>query len=497
MGKKIAIIGAGISGMASACYLAKSGHNVTVYEKNSQPGGRAGKYENQGFTFDMGPSWYWMPDVFERFFNDFGKSTIDFYELKRLSPSYSVVFEDQTIDIPSDFKELSALFESLEKGSSKKLKQFLTEAQYKYELGMDRFARMPSTSLTEFLKPEFLPSLTRLQLLTSVKKHVNKYFSHPFLQKIMQFPVIFLGAMPDRIPAMYSLMNYADTVLGTWYPIGGMYKVVEAVYKLALSLGVEFKFNFDVDNIVCQGDKVKSLNSGSETATADVLVGGGDYRHLESLLPAKYQSYSSSYWENRKMAPSCLLFFLGVNKKLPLRHHTLFFDADFEQHSSQLFGNPTWPEDPLFYLCAPSVTDSSVAPEGHENLFVLIPIASGIEGDNEQIREKYFHKVLARIKNQTGEDISSNIVVKRSYAMSDFKADYYAFKGNAYGLANTLDQTAFLKPSVKSKKLKNLFYCGQLTVPGPGLPPAFLSGQIAAEQVQKFLDKQSVNFSYA
>lgn len=497
MGSKITVIGAGISGMAAACYLAKSGHLVTILEKNSIPGGRAGKYESSGFTFDMGPSWYWMPDVFEKFFNDFGKSTSDYYDLKRLSPSYSVVFEDQRIDIPSDIKEMASLFESLEKGSSEKLHQFLKEAQYKYEIGMNRFARMPSGSVAEFLKPEFLPTLGKLQLLTSVKKHVNKYFKHPFLQKIMQFPVIFLGAMPDRIPAMYSLMNYADSVLGTWYPVGGMYKVVEGVYRLALSLGVEFKFNFDVDDIHCMDGQVDSVSSGDDTVLTDVLVGGGDYRHLESLLPAKYQSYSDTYWETRKMAPSCLLYFIGLNRKLPVRHHTLFFDADFEKHSSQLFGKPSWPEDPLFYLCAPSVTDQSVAPEGHENLFILIPIAAGMENDHEQVREQYLQKIIKRIEKQTGIDISSAIVHKRSYAMSDFKSDYYSFKGNAYGLANTLDQTAFLKPAIRSKKLNNLFYCGQLTVPGPGLPPAFLSGQIAAGQVNKYLQGQTVNFSYA
>lgn len=480
------VIGAGISGMVASCYLAKAGFDVHVYEKNAHPGGRARQFSENGFTFDMGPSWYWMPDVFERFFNDFGKSTADYYELIRLSPSYRVYFKEQTVTIPSGVDDLYELFESLEVGSGNKLKSYLEDAEYKYRLGMGRFAQKPSLQLSEFLDKDLFAAIARLQMFSNMRDHVNSHFSSPVLQKIMQFPVIFLGAMPERIPAMYSLMNYADTVLGTWYPKGGMYMIVEAIYKLASELGVNFHFNTDIKEITCEKGKVSGVFDGENQVVSDVLINSGDYHHIESLLPKAFQSYSEHYWSKRKMAPSSLIYYLGLNKKLPIGHHSLFFDADYDKHANELYKSPSWPEDPMFYVCAPSVTDDTVAPIGHENLFVLIPIAAGLEPSDEGQENHYLDLVIGRMEKQLGQSIREHIVYKRVYSIQNFKEDYHAFKGNAYGLANTLRQTAIFKPSIRSKKIKNLFYCGQLTSPGPGVPPAFISGKIAAQQAIKY-----------
>ncbi|WP_199750572.1 phytoene desaturase family protein [Gynurincola endophyticus] len=490
---RIIVIGSGISGMVAACYLKKAGHQVTVLEKNSSAGGRARKFEDKGFTFDMGPSWYWMPEVFESFFHDFGYNSGDFYELKRLSPSYSVVFEDRKIDIPASTKELADLFEEIEPGSAAKLTAYLEDASVKYKLGMNDFAKKPALSITEFINKDALSVVNKLQPFRNMEQHVNKYFQNPVIRKIMQFPVIFLGAMPDRIPAMYSLMNYADSCLGTWYPIGGMFKIVDAIHKIATGIGVEFKFNENVEELVINKGKVCAVKTSGNRFDGDTVIASGDYHHIEQLLPVKYRQYDEKYWSKKEMAPSCLLFFVGVDKKLPVHHHTLFFDTGFDQHARSLYKNPEWPQNPLFYVCAPSVTDNTVAPEGKENLFILIPVAAGLDGDTETRRNDYFNQVIRRLEEQLQTDVAPHIIYKKSYGIKDFSTDYHAYRGNAYGMANTLMQTAFGKPRLNSRKVENLFFCGQLTVPGPGVPPAFLSGNMAAEAAAKYLTKKLIH----
>lgn len=481
--KVVSIIGSGISGLTTACYLAKAGYKVRIFEKNEEIGGRARKFESHGFTFDMGPSWYWMPDIFEDFFNDFGKKVEDYYELRRLDPSYSIYFEKQKIEIPASYNEFVSLFEKFEPGSSLKLDQFFSDAAAKYKLGMKGFATKPSLGIKEYADPKLLKAAFKMNLFNNMDKHINKYFQHPYLRKIMQFPVIFLGAMPDKIPAMYSLMNYADTKLGTWYPMGGMFKIVESMASLAEELGVEINCGKEVVDFVIKKNIVTGICTNKGDFDTQVLVGSGDYHHIESLLPSHKQSYSSGYWDKRKMAPSCLIYYLGIGKKVSLDHHSLFFDSSFDQHARELYDQPKWPSDPMFYVCATSVTDASTAPENCTNLFILVPIAAGLDGDTEQLRRKYKEKILERLEKRLGVEIRSQVIYERSYSIRDFKEDYHAFKGNAYGLSNTLDQTAFLKPRMKSKKLKNLYYCGQLTVPGPGVPPAIISGKIVAKEV--------------
>ena len=494
---KALVIGAGFAGLSAASFLAKKGWSVTIVEKNEMPGGRARKFEAEGFTFDMGPSWYWMPDVFEKYFGSFGKKVSDFYELQRLDPSYRVYFEKATWDLPANYEALKNLFESIEPGSANALDLFLAEAKYKYEVGVGKLVYQPSLSITEFIDYELIKGVFKLDVFQSMKTHIARYFKHPYIQFLMEFPVLFLGALPENTPALYSLMNYADIKGGTWYPQHGMYSIVEAMVKVAKSLGVQFKLGEEVMQIVVEnGIATQVISKVNETRiqenySFDVLIGAGDYHHIETkLLEKRYQSYSAKYWDSRVLAPSSLLYYVGLNKKLKdVTHHSLFFDSDFSVHGSEIYSNPMWPSNPLFYASVPSVTDATVAPVGCENLFLLIPIAAGLEGDTADVREKYFNLIIERLEKKWGQTITDAIVYKRSYAVADFKNDYHSFKGNAYGLANTLLQTAFLKPSCKSKKVKNLYYTGQLTVPGPGVPPSLISGEVVANLICKQYNK--------
>ena len=489
--KKIIVIGSGFAGMSAASFLAKQNCEVVVLEKHSMPGGRARRFSAEGFTFDMGPSWYWMPDVFERYFNSFDKKVSDYYNLIRLDPSYRVYYPDALMDIPANYSALKILFESIEKGSGNQLDLFLQEAHYKYEIGINKLVHKPGQHLSEFLDIDLAKGLLKLDVFTSMKKHVRKYFSNPKLIELIEFPVLFLGALPSKIPALYSLMNYADIKLGTWYPQGGMYQIVDAMHQLAVELGVKFQFDTDVKKINIENGLAKNVtaihNNELINYDADIVIGGADYHFIETnLIEKKYQSYSNKYWQSRVMAPSSILFYVGLNKKLEnITHHSLFFDVDFQLHGEEIYDNPQWPSEPLFYVSATSVTDDSAAPSGCENLFFLIPVAAGLDGDDEALREKYFQKIIQRYEKKIGQNVTDHIIYKKSYATQDFKNDYNAFKGNAYGLANTLMQTSILKPSLKSKKISNLYYTGQLTVPGPGVPPSLISGEVVSKEILK------------
>ncbi|MCC6258060.1 MAG: phytoene desaturase [Chitinophagaceae bacterium] len=489
MVKKAIVIGAGYAGISAASFLAKAGWDVTVLEKLSGPGGRARNFKADGFTFDMGPSWYWMPDVFERYFNCFGKKVSDYYQLTRLDPSYRVYWpEGSSTDLPSQYPQLKETFESIEPGSGKMLDKFMKEAAYKYEVGIGKLVFKPARSLTEYMEWDVLKGILKMDVFSNMKKHIHRFFKNPKLRQLLEFPVLFLGALPKDIPALYSLMNYADIKFGTWYPHKGMYEIADGMYRLAVEQGVKFCFNANVTSLDITNGNITGVHTeDGKSYAADVVIGAADYAFIDrNLLPEKYHQYSEKYWDSRVMAPSCLLYYVGVNKRLQnIKHHSLFFDTDFNVHGSEIYESKTWPKEPLFYTCAPSVTDSTVAPAGCENLFFLIPVSSGLTGDTEELRESYFQKILARFEEKTGNNLKENIIYKRSYAVSDFEKDYHSFKGNAYGLANTLLQTAILKPRCKSSKINNLFYTGQLTVPGPGLPPSLISGEVVASLVQK------------
>ena len=481
------VIGSGFSGLAVSSFLAKQGWKVTVLEKHSLPGGRARKMEVNGFTFDMGPSWYWMPDVFERYFQQFKKKVSDYYQLTRLDPSYRVYFKKDVLDIAADYEQLKQSFEQLEPGSGARLDAFMAEAAYKYKVGIKKLVFKPGLSVTEFFDAELVKGLFKLDVFTSISKHVRKFFKDERLIELMEFPVLFLGALPHHIPALYSLMNFADVKLGTWFPKGGMYSIVDGMYRLANDLGVKFLFHQNVSEIKVINGKAKGVVVDGNLLEADVVISSADYHHTETkLLEPAYRTYSDDYWAKRVMAPSCLLYYVGLNKKLSnVPHHTLFFDTDFKKHGAEIYTHPQWPTDPLFYVSVTTVTDPSGAPEGYENMFFLIPVAADLNGDSEEVREQYFQQIVKRFEARTGETITSNIIYKKSFSVSDFKTEYNAFRGNAYGLANTLLQTANLKPSCKSKKVANLYYTGQLTVPGPGVPPALISGEVVAGLVHK------------
>jgi phytoene desaturase len=491
MKKKVIVIGGGFAGLSAACSAAQQGNDVLLLEKNSTTGGRARSFSQSGYTFDMGPSWYWMPEIFEDFFNKFGKKVSDYYEVERLDPSYRVFFADQTfLDVPANYDQFKLEIEKLQSGSGAALDAFLQEAKVKYDSSMSDFVWKPSLSITEFFDVKLIRESFRLQLFSSFTAHAKKYFSNPKILQLLEFPVLFLGAKPENTPAMYSMMNYADIVLGTWYPKGGMIQIVHAMTSLAKELGVDIRTTSNVQSIEVSRNKVTDVIIDGHHENADAVIAAADYHHVEQdLLKLEHRSYSKKYWNDRTMSPSALIFYLGVNKRIEgLQHHNLFFDEDFKVHAKSIYDEKNWPKNPLFYVCCASKSDTSVAPDGCENVFILIPVATGLTS-SEEVRANYLHQCIARIKKHTGEDISKNIVFSQSYAHEEFERDYHSFRGNAYGLSNTLRQTAIMKPKMRSKKVSNLFYAGQLTVPGPGVPPAIMSGQIAATEIEKYFKR--------
>lgn len=482
MKKNIIIIGSGFSSISAACYLAKAGHTVQILEKNSTPGGRARQFKKDGFTFDIGPSWYWMPDVFEKFFGDFDRKVSDYYTLEKLDPGYEVYFDQmESIKIGDTLEKIYTAFEAEEKGSAVKLKKFIKKAEDNYNIAIKDLVYRPGISPLELVTPATVKKVG--YFLSTIKKEVTKEFKNERLAQILQFPVLFLGAKPSNTPAFYNFMNFADFGLGTWHPEKGMYSVVEGMVQMAKELGVQFNTNQNVETICVENGKATGVIANGVPIDADVVVSGADYNHSESLLKPKERGYTDAYWDKKVFAPSSLLFFIGLDKKVEnVSHHTLFFDVDFDAHARSIYDTPEWPKDPLFYGNFPSITDSAMAPEGKEACFLLIPIGPGIE-DTQEMRDQYFDMVIERLEHLTKQSIKEAILFKESFCVNDFVSEYNSYKGNAYGMANTLLQTAFLRPKLKSKKVENLFFTGQLTVPGPGVPPALISGKLVASLV--------------
>lgn len=487
--KKITIIGSGFSALAASAYLAQSGYDVTVFEKNDAIGGRARQLKKDGFTFDMGPSWYWMPDVFERFFADFGKKTTDYYELIKLSPAYRVYYGiDDFITIADNLTEIIAAFEAIEKGSGALLQDFMARAKSNYDIAIKDLVYRPGVSPLELITPKTAMKVG--EFFSNISRDVRKKFKNKKLIQILEFPVLFLGAKPSDTPSFYSFMNYADFGLGTWHPKTGMFDVVRAMESLAKELGVKFQTNANIEKIIVENKTAVAIQVNGERIDSDLVLSGADYHHTETLLEQEHRAYTEKYWDSRVFAPSSLLFYVGFNKKIDnISHHALFFDVDFYQHAKDIYDEPQWPKEPLFYANFPSLTDKTAAPEGMESGFFLIPLAPGIN-DTEALREEYFDKIIDRFETLTGQSIKNNIIFKQSFCKNDFVSEYNSYKGNAYGMANTLLQTAFLRPKLKSKKVKNLYFTGQLTVPGPGVPPALISGKLVSELINKQFSEQ-------
>lgn len=484
MKNTVSIIGSGFSSLAASCYLAKAGYEVTIFEKNATIGGRARQLIKDGFTFDIGPTWYWMPDVFERFFSDFNKKPSDYYILEKLNPAYSVYFgKNDYITIEDTLEKIYNAFEEEEKGSSQKLKKFINIAKSNYDIAIKDLVYNPGVSPLELVTPTTIKKLN--QFFSTIKKDVRKEFKNERLVKILEFPVLFLGAKPSDTPSFYSFMNYADFGLGTFHPKKGMYQVILGIESLAKELGVTIKTNAPIENIIVDNGSAKGITSKGKNYYSDIVVSGADYHHTETLLEKPLRQYSENYWNKKTFAPSSLLFYVGFDKKLKnVNHHTLFFDVDFDVHAEAIYDNPKWPENPLFYASFPSITDSNSAPEGKEAGIFLIPLAPGIE-DTPELRETYFNKIIKRFEELTSQNVRNHVIFKESFCLNDFINDYNSYKGNAYGMANTLLQTAFLRPKLKSKKVNNLYFTGQLTVPGPGVPPSLISGKLVSDLVIK------------
>lgn len=484
--KKVAIIGAGFSSLSAACYIAQAGYSVEIFEKNKSIGGRARQFEKEGFKFDMGPTFYWMPDIFENFFSDFGKAVTEYYHIERLDPGYEIYFSPgQSIKQSAEIDRLRETFEQKECGAGDFLVKFLKQAEFNYRVAIDKVVYKPGKSPLELIMPETI--LRTPQFLTSLSYSVRRGIKDEQLRQMLEFPVLFLGAKPNKTPSFYRFMNYADCILGSWHVEGGMIEVINGMRHLAEQLGVTLHTDAPVEEIVTDGKRVKGVRVKGEFIPADAVLSGADYHHTEQLLPDSARNYTESYWDKKILAPSAILYYIGFNRRIDnVSHHTLFFDTSFDQHAAAIYDTPCWSEKPLFYASFPSKTDKSLAPEGKETAIILIPSAAGLE-ETPAIREQYFRQIIERIEIATGQELQNDILFHESFAMTDFMRDYNAYKGNAYGLANTLLQTAFLKPKIVNRHLRNLFYTGQMTVPGPGVPTALISGKIAATAAIDYL----------
>lgn len=493
--KQAVVIGSGFGGLSAAGYLAREGYGVTVVEKNSWVGGRARVLERDGFRFDMGPSWYWMPGEHDKWFRDMGVERSDYYDLRRVDPSYKVYYgdsepgeRDNVVTIPANLEEAKRIFERYETGAGERLEEYLEECRQKYDLAMATYIYKNYDTLFDFINAKTMRNLGTLNIARSYKGMIKKYFKHPYLRKILEFPVVFLGSSARKTPAIYTLMNYIDFILGTWYPTGGFGRVVEAMMDVDRALGVEFRFNRPVTRLEVENGRVTRVicesAEGEEALPADVVVANADYHHVEQdLLPPESRSFSTASWNRRSLAPGVLNFYVGLNKKFhSFGHHTFFFDSDWDTHFRAVYEKPDWLEKPLFYIHAPSISDSTSAPEGKEAVFILVPIAPGLD-ETEEIRERYFDDVIERIERLTGESFREQIEFVESYSLRDFARDFNAFKGNAFGLGQTLFQTAYFRTANYSRKVSNLYFSGHYTVPGTGTTMSTISGNVVTKRI--------------
>lgn len=485
--KKIVIIGAGIGGLSAAALLAKKGYDITVLEKNKQPGGRAGVFRAKGFTFDMGPSWYLMPDVFENFYKEFGKKPSDFFKLKKLDPSYKIFFsQNNTVSVPGNYKDVLTLFGNLEVNGKSKLQEYMKNSEFLYKKSLETFLYNDFRKPTDFIRKDVLQNGFKMHLFENMDKFTKKYFVSDEARKILMYNIVFLGGTPSNTPALYSLMSYVDFKMGVFYPMGGITEFINSLVSLCKDYKVKIKYGENVKSIKVNGNTAKKVITQKKSYEADIVISNADYHFTETkLLSKNSQTYPESYWKKKTIAPSAFILYLGVNKKLPkLEHHNLYLDSDWTMHFESIFNKPAWPDKPSYYICAPSKTDTNVAPRGMENLFILVPVAAGLK-DTPAIRKKYTDQIIKHMEEIIGKEFKKDIVYLKTFAHNDFSELYNSYKGSALGLSHTLMQSALFRPAHKSKKVKNLYYTGANNHPGIGMPTCLISSQIVSTLIEK------------
>lgn len=487
---KVVVIGGGFAGLSAAAFLAKQGCDVVLLEKNKTLGGRARVLHKKGFRFDMGPSWYMMPEVFERFFKHFGKTVADYYQLEQLHPRYQVFFDDKTSLVMSEKLEDNAnVFETQEAGAKEKLKEFIEKLRVPYQTSIGKFIYLDIWSVRSWLNfhnvRELFPLIFSLRLWESWHDFVGRFFKNEKLQKIMSFPAVFLGGSPFNTPSIYAVLAWADFQGGAWYPKGGMGAVVEAVIQTAREQGVRILPESDVDRIDLIDGKVVGVTANKQFYQADVVVGACDLANLETkLLPQQYQTWDASYWKKATLSISSMLVYIGLNTRLSkVAHHNMYFSKNWKQNFSEIFEHNTLSADPSFYISVRSMSDRSIVPKNSEEIVLLVPMGSGTVVTKEQL-ETYADEAIAKTEELLGEPIKKHIVVKEVYGPEQFAQDYHAFQGTALGLAHTFSQSLWLRPNVKSAKVNGLYYAGQYTNPGVGVPTALVSGELVASIIQ-------------
>jgi 1-hydroxy-2-isopentenylcarotenoid 3,4-desaturase len=491
---KVVVVGAGFGGLSAAALLSSKGYDVTLIEKNKGIGGRGRKYVSKGYQFDMGPSWYLMPEVFEDFFKEFGKKSSDYYTLKKIDPSYRIFFDyDDIVDVHNDLKKTKKLFDTLEENGGKKLEKYLDLAKIKYDAAMGGAIYKDYGSLFEMLDPKMFTVGRKMGIFGNLDDLVNKYFISDKAKKILEYSIGFLGGSPKITPATYQLMSYVDLIGGVYFPKGGMFRIAESIYEIAKENKSKFYLGEEVIKIKGEKGKAKQVITNKRKIDADVVIVNADYPYSElKLLSKENRTYDKNYWESRMMAPSAFVAYVGINKKLKkFEHHTLFLDKDWAQGFDEIFESKKakWPTNPSYYLNIPSKTNPEMAPKGCETLFILVPLAPGLK-DTKELREKFFKQIIADLEKRAGEKIVPYIKTKRLFAVNDYANDYNAYKGTALSIVHTLMQTAYFRPHHKSKKLSNLFYVGQYTHPGIGVPMSIISSQVVSDIIEKKFKKK-------